>query len=97
MYGRNNLAWNGRELRLGSKRGRVLASVEPDAEWPELWRVRFGTHLSDTVNLSRAKDAAMVLVMAELNALKVPHVEAPPTSPLEHPRTARRKALASFN
>jgi hypothetical protein len=35
-----------------------VATVEADANWPGMWRVRFGAKLSDMTNLSRAKDAA---------------------------------------
>ena len=34
-------------------------SVEPDAAWPNMWRVRAGDRLSGMVNLTRAKDAAI--------------------------------------
>jgi hypothetical protein len=34
-------------------------SVEPDAAWPNMWRVRMGDRRSDMVNLTRAKDAAI--------------------------------------
>jgi hypothetical protein len=34
-------------------------TIEPDARWPNMWRVRKGERLSDMVNLSRAKDAAL--------------------------------------
>jgi hypothetical protein len=44
-----------------------MAMVEPDANWPGMWRVRFGGRLSDMANLSRAKDAAISLVLSELN------------------------------
>jgi hypothetical protein len=44
-----------------------MASVEEDANSPGMWRVRFGGQLSDMANLSRAKDAAISLVLSELN------------------------------
>ncbi len=35
-------------------------TVVPDAEWPDMWRIRHDDgRLSDMVNLSRAKDAAI--------------------------------------
>jgi hypothetical protein len=34
-------------------------SVEPDPKWPDMWRVRLGDRLSDMVNLTRARDAAI--------------------------------------
>ena len=67
-FGRNELVWDGRQLRVGSKDGRVMATLEPDARWRGMWRVRFGGELSDMVNLSRAKDAAASMVLHELNA-----------------------------
>jgi hypothetical protein len=35
-------------------------AVEPDAAWPNMWRVRIGKRRSDMVNLTRARDAAVV-------------------------------------
>src|SRR5262245_27168361 len=34
-------------------------TVEPDGQWPGMWRVHKGDHISDMVNLTRAKDAAI--------------------------------------
>jgi hypothetical protein len=45
-----------------------MATVEADANWPGMWRVRFGGMLSDMANLSRARDAAISIVLRELNA-----------------------------
>ena len=64
-FGRNELVWDSQKLKLGA---RVMATIEPDANWPGMWRVRFGGNLSDMANLSRAKDAAVSLVLGELNA-----------------------------
>jgi hypothetical protein len=64
-FGRNELVWDSRKLKLGA---RVMATVEPDANWPGMWRVRFRGMLSDMVNLSRAKDAAISIVLRGLNA-----------------------------
>ena len=67
MYERHNLIWHGNRLRLFSSR-RVLASIEPEQTWPGMWRVRLSNgHLTDMVNLSRAKDAAASLALAALN------------------------------
>jgi hypothetical protein len=44
-----------------------MATVEEDANWPGMWRVRFGGKLNDIANLSRAKDAAISLVLSKLN------------------------------
>jgi hypothetical protein len=45
-----------------------MVTLEPDASWRGMWRVRFGGKLSDMVKLSRAKDAAASMVLRELNA-----------------------------
>jgi hypothetical protein len=59
--------WDGDQLRL-RKRGRVIASIEPDPDWPGLWRVGLPDgSLSDMVNRTRAKDAARSLALAALN------------------------------
>ena len=64
-FGGHELVWDGLKLRLGA---RVMATIEPDANWPGMWRVRFGGMLSDMANLSRAKDAAISIVLRGLNA-----------------------------
>lgn len=56
VYTFADMRWDGYRLRLNS--GRLLATVEPDAAW---------RGISDMVNLSRAKDAAITLVSAALN------------------------------
>ena len=66
-FGTNELIWDGLQLRLRTVDGPVVATVEEDAKWPGMWRVRFGDKLSDMANLSRAKDAAISLVLGELN------------------------------
>ena len=66
MYERKNLMWDGRQLRLS--RGRVLASIEPDKTWPDMWRVRLPEgYVTDLVSLPRAKDAAAALALGVLN------------------------------
>jgi hypothetical protein len=51
--------WKGQQLFLGRK---LLATIEPDGHCPELFRVRFPNgFVTDTVNLTRAKDAAAAL------------------------------------
>lgn len=66
-YRFKELKWDGFKLRL--KSGRLLATVEPDSKWPEMYRVRLPDgHLTDMVNLSRAKDAAACLALANLNS-----------------------------
>ena len=68
IYSTRDLVWAGLELRLGR---RVLATVKPDPEWPKLYRVHTPSHVSDTVNLTRAKDAAVCLALACLNLAKM--------------------------
>ncbi len=66
-YSSYDLHWDGSGLRLRS--GRVLASIGPGATWPGLWRVRMPDgSLTDMVNLTRAKDAAVSLALTALNA-----------------------------
>ncbi len=36
-------------------------TVEPDAQWANMWRIHKRGFVSDMVNLSRAKDAAAVM------------------------------------
>lgn len=66
-FGTNELVWDGLRLRLRTVDGPVMATVEEDANWPGMWRVRFGGKLSDMANLSRAKDAAISLALSKLN------------------------------
>ena len=64
---RRDLVWEDEQLRLHSIRGRVLAAIEPDREWPGMWRVRMPDgHLIDMLNLSRAKEAAASHALATL-------------------------------
>jgi hypothetical protein len=67
FYRYADVRWEGRQLRLLS--GRLLATVERDREWPTVYRVHFPDgRLTDLVNLTRAKDAAVALALASLNA-----------------------------
>jgi hypothetical protein len=62
------LIWHGDRLLLRTG-GRLLAAVEPDAEWPGMWRVRLPDgDLSDMTNRTRAKDAAQLLALATVNS-----------------------------
>jgi hypothetical protein len=82
-YRHKDLRWDGHKLRLNS--GRLLATVEPDAEWAGMYRVRLTDgELTDMVNMARARDAAAHLVLADLNQ-HASRVEAPPVS---HSRAA---------
>jgi hypothetical protein len=84
-YDGEDLVWSERSLRLYSGRGRVLATVEPDKEWKGMWRVRMPDgHLTDMVNLTRAKDAAVSLALGVLNR-RVSPAEAPPMRSFAQP------------
>jgi hypothetical protein len=62
------LTWHGDRLLLRAGR-RLLSAVEPDSEWPGMWRVRLPDgDLSDMANRTRAKDAAQLLALATLNS-----------------------------
>jgi hypothetical protein len=55
-------------LHYGKSR-KVLAEVIPDDEHAGMWRIRWPDgQLSDMVNLARAKDAARVLAMRNVNS-----------------------------
>jgi hypothetical protein len=70
-------AWRGTDLLF---RRRLVASVEPDSKYPNLWRARLPSgQVSDMVNLTRAKDAAVCLALTELNSLR--HRESRATAP----------------
>lgn len=62
LTGRDRLNWRKDGVRLLLFRGtdkNPLAVVEPDGKYPFLYRIRYPDgHLSDMVNLTRAKDAA---------------------------------------
>ena len=67
------LTWRGHQLFRHGVRAPV-AQIEPDETYPGMWRFRLvpDDALSDMVNLSRAKDAAATLVLAELNETENP-------------------------
>jgi hypothetical protein len=65
---RSQFVWDGLTLRLYSKRGKIVAQVVPDPDFQKLYRVQIpGKPLSDMVNLTRAKDAALSLAAAVLD------------------------------
>jgi hypothetical protein len=70
MRDRTDLRWNGLALHLGDQTEPLLMIV-PDDRWSGTYciRLRDGC-LSNMVNLTRAKDAAADLALAELNAPK---------------------------
>jgi hypothetical protein len=56
--------WKGHNLVF---RRRVIASIEPDSEYPNMWRVRLPSgFVTDMVNRTRAKDAAICLAAERL-------------------------------
>ena len=65
---RRDAVWKGNDLVY---RGRVVASIEPDSKYPNMWRVRLPSgQVSDMVNRTRAKDAAVSLAAIEFAKLK---------------------------
>jgi hypothetical protein len=66
MIPRDRLRWDGDNLYCDN---RLLASIEPDARYPNMWRVRLPSgKLSDMLSRTRARDAARSLALAQLNA-----------------------------
>jgi len=65
-YSAKELVWDGLDLRLGRKRSRVLATLEPDSKYPAMWRVRSDYGLSDMANRSWAKEAAVSIALRKL-------------------------------
>jgi hypothetical protein len=66
VYGRDLLKWHGDQLMIGRRQSG--ARVVPDAKWPKMWRVEYPRGvLSDMANHARAKDAAVRMVLANLN------------------------------
>jgi hypothetical protein len=54
--------------------GKTLAEIQPDPKWPAMWRVVMpattaapDARITDLVNLSRARDAALTLALTILN------------------------------
>ena len=73
---RNELRWRGRGLHLGNA-SKPLAIIVPDRVHRGMWRVLVGGSLSDMANLTRARDAAMVIALSDLNHQET-HLAAPP-------------------
>jgi hypothetical protein len=59
MYAYGDPTWTGNETHLGR---RIVTAIEPDAEWPRMWRARIGSSPTDMANRTRAKDAAVCLL-----------------------------------
>jgi len=79
MRDRTDLRWNGRALHLGHHT-KPLLTVVPDDRWSGIYRIRFrDRHLSDMVNLTRAKDAAEGIALSDINPKgSIRAVERPP-------------------
>jgi hypothetical protein len=67
--------WDGDKLMQGKRP--MLIEVLPDDQWPGVYRVHYQGKISDMVNLTRAKDAAVAMVAASLNALQKPRPFSP--------------------
>jgi len=79
VYSHDDLKWDSLKLRL--KSGRLLAAIEPDGNWPGMSRVRGPNGLlTDILNITRVKDAAISLACADLNKQRhdIRPVAAPP-------------------
>jgi hypothetical protein len=73
-----------------SAHGRVVATIEPAETWPSMWRVRLPKRRpSDMVNRARAREAAVSLVLANLNYEDTP-ADAPPMRSFARPLSVAR-------
>jgi hypothetical protein len=62
----NDFQWRGDKLMQGTRNTGV--KIIPDAQWPGMYRVEYPPGvISDMVNLSRARDAAVYIVTNCLN------------------------------
>jgi hypothetical protein len=70
MYERISLEWRGDSLYLRGK-GKPIVTILPDGKYPNMWRVRLPDgRLTDMVNRTRAKDAALSIALGILNERK---------------------------
>jgi hypothetical protein len=97
VWARRALAWKGNSLHVGGK-GKPVLAIEPD-RWPGMWRIRLPDgSLTDMLNLSRARDAAMAIALRILQG-KETRLEAPRTAILTSadslPTSALPAALAA--
>ncbi len=93
IVGRDRLWWRraGDFLTLHhGKSQRALAYVEPDPEWPGMFRVRSTCGITDMVNLTRAKDAAASIALDLLN-LKAQETRAEAPRPSLEWRSEKRR------
>jgi hypothetical protein len=75
-WGSSDLSWrkhsDGWALHCIGRQSAIL-HVVPDATYPGMWRARYlDGRLSDMVNLSRAKDAAMAIALRILSTGEAP-------------------------
>jgi hypothetical protein len=77
--------------------GSPLIEIVPDAQWPKMWRIKYpDDRISDMVNLSRARDAAMDAALANLNLKQSGHVRSgPPSDFLEQAATPTAEGPAT--
>jgi hypothetical protein len=68
-------------LKIGNKQTELV--VRQDSEYPQLYRIHYKGRISDMVNLSRAKDAAVSSWLR------------PRLGPTENPRWDHREILAA--
>jgi hypothetical protein len=72
IIGGDRLVWrtgsDGLTLHHGQAR-KLLARIVPDQTWPGMFRIEFPDgRISDMVNLTRAKDAAIAIALRSLNS-----------------------------
>jgi hypothetical protein len=59
------MSWDGDRLKISNRLSGF--SIVPDEKYPQMWRVKYPDgRLSDMVNRTRAKDAAMAMLDREL-------------------------------
>jgi hypothetical protein len=73
IVGRDRLSWrraDGRLFLFHRNDRNPLVTIEPDSKYPGMYRIRFPDGgLSDMVNLTRAKDAALAFALRSLNSV----------------------------
>jgi len=85
------MSWKGDKLYYLGRRSDY--SVVQDEKYPQMWRVRRPDgSLSDMVNQTRAKDAAMVMLGRDLNVSQTARDQSPVAQTDEgYPRTPKPK------
>jgi hypothetical protein len=91
-YDRGDFIWRRHQdgtwaLHVEGRRGAVLHVVQ-DETYPQMWRIRhLDGRLSDMVNVSRAKDAAISVALGILNRSRESAPVTPPMRQNESPAT----------